>query len=79
MVKNKADLCAQVIAYLEKKHSITIGDDEEMELGGIGEGCGFSLMFELAEHFGVDESCDGDELNDGDCIYHAVDAIWNFM
>lgn len=79
MVKNKADLCAQVIAYLEKKHSITIGDDEEMTLEDVGEDCLFTFLFEVAGHFGVDDRIDGDELNDGDRIYHAIDAIWEII
>lgn len=77
--ETQAALGEEIIAYLEKKHSIKIGNDDEIELGDIGEDCDFSLMFELAEIYGVADLCEGGEIGKYAAIHHAVTAIWELL
>lgn len=75
---NKATLAEKIVAFLNNKHSRK-DIDEDSILEDIGEDCDFSLMFELAKEFNVDDRCDGDEIGEHASVYNAIDAIWGIM
>lgn len=67
----------KIITYLSEKHSCPV--DEDTDLDDIGEDCDFSLMFELAKLFGVDDRCDGDEIGKYANVGHAITAIESIL
>ena len=72
-----SEVADKIIAHLKDKHQCEITEDTYLD--DIGEDCDFSLTFELAALFGLDEYCDGDEIGKHATVGHAITAIENLL
>lgn len=74
---NRIQIESKIIEHLSQKHGVEVTEDTELD--DIGETCDFTLMFELAELFGADDRCDGDEIGEFASVRNAVDAIESIL